>query len=122
MIITPISIVLGVLAVLVSLAFDNDLFTFWSFLLFWLTFCGVYVLGWVATAVSTPEFVSWYSARRQWNVIEREQRERWDHYRWQTGQEGERRFRWEEYKAIIVLCSLAWLFITVIVCIVALGV
>lgn len=85
MIITPISIVVAVLAVLVSFVFDNELFSFATLLIFWLTFAAIYVIGWVLTAVATPEFVSWYSAKRQWNVIEREQVERWAHYKWQAG-------------------------------------
>jgi hypothetical protein len=85
MIITPISIVVAVLAVLVSFVFDNELFSLATLLIFWLTFAVIYVIGWVLTAVATPEFVSWYSAKRQWNVIEREQVERWNHYKWQAG-------------------------------------
>lgn len=85
MIITPISLVVALLAVLVSLAFENEFLSFASLLIFWLTFAVIYVFGWALTATATPEFVSWYSARRQWDVIEREQSERWEHYRWQTG-------------------------------------
>jgi hypothetical protein len=87
MIITPISFVLGLLAVLVSLLFDNDFLSFASIMIFWGTFAVIYVIGWVLTAVATPEFVSWYSAKRQWNVIEREQVERWNHYKWQAGRD-----------------------------------
>lgn len=114
MIITPISLVVGVLAVLVYLAFDNELFTLWAFLLFWVIFAFVYVIGWVLTAVATPEFVSWYSARRQWNLIDREQQERWDHYKWQAGREDKRRDWWADSKPIILLCVLAWMFITIV--------
>lgn len=85
--ITPISLVVAVLAVLVSLLFENQFLSFASLLVFWLTFCVVYVSGWVLTALATPEFVSWYSARRQWDIIEREQQERWSYYRWQTGRD-----------------------------------
>lgn len=85
LIITPISLVVALLAVLVSLVFENEFLSFASLLIFWLTFAVIYVVGWVITALATPEFVSWYGARRQWNVIEREQAERWEHYRWQAG-------------------------------------
>ncbi|HMN30018.1 MAG TPA: hypothetical protein PKE45_17835 [Caldilineaceae bacterium] len=84
--ITPISIVVAVLAVIVSLAFDNEFLSFWSLLIFWLTFCVVYVAGWAFTALMTPEFISLYSARRQWDVIDREQERRWQHYEQQTAQ------------------------------------
>lgn len=85
--ITPIAVVVAVLAVIVSLAFNNEFFTFLSLLIFWVTFCAVYVAGWALTALVTPEFVSWYEARRKWNIVEREQRERWDHYKRQAGGE-----------------------------------
>jgi uncharacterized membrane protein (DUF485 family) len=85
MIITPIALVVAFLAVVVSIAFENQWFSFASLLIFWLTFVAVYVAGWVLTAIATPEFVSWYGAKRQWDVIEKEQLERWQHYRWQTG-------------------------------------
>jgi hypothetical protein len=83
--ITPISVVVGILAVVVSLAFKSELLSFTSILVFWATFAAVYVVGWALTALATPEAVSFYSAKRQWDVIEREQVERWNHYKWQTG-------------------------------------
>lgn len=93
LIITPISLVVALLAVLVSLVFENEFLSFASLLIFWLTFAAIYVVGWALTAMATPEFVSWYSARRQWDVIEREQAERWEHYRWQAGRHQEDRPR-----------------------------
>lgn len=83
--ITPIALVVAVLAVLVSLLFESEFLSFASLLIFWLTFCAVYVGGWVMTALATPEAVSLYSAKRQWDIVEREQKERWSHYRWQSG-------------------------------------
>jgi hypothetical protein len=84
-VITPLAIALGVVAVIVSLALENDLFSFASFVFFWLTFVIAWLAGWIVTALATPEFVSWYGAKRQWDIIEREQTERWEHYKWQTG-------------------------------------
>jgi uncharacterized protein YacL len=83
--ITPIALVLAILAVLVSVVFENQIFTFLSLLIFWCVFAVVYVIGWALTALVTPEFVSWYEARRKWNIVEREQSERWDHYKRQAG-------------------------------------
>jgi hypothetical protein len=85
LVITPLAAALAVLAVLVSLAFENEFFSFASLLIFWIVFCVVWLAGWIVTAAATPEFVSWYGAKRQWDVIEREQVERWNHYKWQTG-------------------------------------
>jgi hypothetical protein len=97
--ITPISIVLAILAVIVSLAFDNDLLTFTSLVVFWITFAVVYVVGWALTAVMSAEFVSLFSAWRQWNTIDREQAERWQHYRGQAGPVV--RPWWIEFKGLI---------------------
>jgi hypothetical protein len=87
MIIAPISVVVGLLAVIVSLAFKNEFFSFASIMVFWVTFAVVYVVGWALTAMGTPEFVSWYGAKRQWDIVAKEQTERWAHYRWQAGRE-----------------------------------
>lgn len=84
-VITPLAIALGVLAVLVSLAFENEFFSFASLLIFWISFVLAWLAGWIVTALASPEFVSWYGAKRQWDIIEREQQERWEHYKWQTG-------------------------------------
>lgn len=108
-IITPLSVVLAVLAVLVSIVFDNEFFSFASLLIFWLTFCVIYVIGWGLTAIATPEAVSFYSAVRQWNVIEKEQTERWDHYRWQTQRDAPVRPWWIEYKTWIITGVMVWL-------------
>jgi hypothetical protein len=85
LVITPLAAALALLAVLASLLFKNEFFSFASLLIFWVVFCGVWLAGWIVTALATPEAVSFYSAKRQWDVIEREQVERWSHYRWQAG-------------------------------------
>lgn len=85
MMILPIAVVVAILAVIVSLAFESDLFSFATILIFWITFVVVYVAGMGLTALATPEAVSLYSAKRQWDVIDREQRERWAHYKRLTG-------------------------------------
>lgn len=79
--IAPISAVVAVLALIVSLFFKNELFSLISLLIFWGSFCLVYVAGWLATALLSAEFVSLFSAWCQWDVIGREQAERWVHYR-----------------------------------------
>jgi hypothetical protein len=84
-VITPLAVALGVVAVIVSMAFENEFFSFASFVFFWLTFVLAWLAGWIVTALATPEFVSWYSAKRQWNHIDREQEERWAHYKWVSG-------------------------------------
>jgi hypothetical protein len=85
LVIIPLAAGLGVLAVIVAVALGNSFLTFASLLIFWVTFVLVWLLGWIVTALATPEAVSFYGAKRQWDVIEREQHERWEHYKWQTG-------------------------------------
>jgi hypothetical protein len=38
------------------------------------------LVSYIVTLLLSAEGVSWYEARRKWNVIEREQTERWRHY------------------------------------------
>lgn len=83
--IAPLALALGVLAVLVSLFFDNQLLSLATLLIFWLTFVAAWVVGWAVTALATPEAVSLYEAKRKWDVVEREQRERWGYYHRLTG-------------------------------------
>lgn len=78
---TPLAVVLAVLvlAVVKSLA-EFPLLSFAAFLTFWCTFALVWGLGWFVTLLLSAEGVAFYEARRKWNVVEREQEERWGHY------------------------------------------
>lgn len=78
--ITPLAVVVGVLAVIVSVAIENDFFSFATFVFFWVTFAACWLIGWGATLLTTPEAVSFYEAHRKWNIIEREQENRWAHW------------------------------------------
>jgi Ca2+/Na+ antiporter len=75
----------GLVAVLVFLAFDNDLFTLWSLLVFFGVYAAVYVVALVLSAFQSAEYTSYRSMNRQWDVIEAEQKERWEYYKWQDG-------------------------------------
>lgn len=68
-----------VLAVAKSLA-DFPLLSFAAFLTFWVSFALVWLAGWGLTLLLSAEGVAFYEARRKWNVVEREQSERWGHY------------------------------------------
>lgn len=85
----PIAVAFGVAAVLLSLAFENEFFSLATLLIFWLTFLITWTVGWVWTNVISPEFAVIYSVNRQWNHIDREQKERWDHYKWLSGRDAE---------------------------------
>jgi hypothetical protein len=60
-----------------------------TLLIFWLVFALCWVVGWALTLVMTPGFVSLFEAHRKWKMIEREQDERWAHWRWQHGRDEE---------------------------------
>lgn len=79
--IVPLAAALGLLIVFVSLAFENEFFSLMSLVLFWLTFCLCWLVGWVVTLLLSAEGVAFFEAHRKWNLIEREQEERWNHYR-----------------------------------------
>ena len=44
------------------------------------TFAAFQLVAYIATLLLSAEGVSWYEARRKWNVVDREQRARWQHY------------------------------------------
>lgn len=80
----PLSAALAVLAVIVRVTLlSHPLLTLGTLFVFWLIFVLAWLVGWVVTLVMTPEFVSLYEAKRKWNVIEREQENRWAYYRGQ---------------------------------------
>lgn len=83
-----LGIVLGVLAVLGLWALRGEPYlSFWLFIVFWLTFAAVWAGSWFWAQLVSPEGVSLFEAWRKWNVVEREQSERWQYYRWQQGRE-----------------------------------
>lgn len=78
----PLSVALAVLAVIVRVTLlDHPFLALGTLLLFWLIFVLAWLTGWIITLAMTPEFVSLYEAKRKWNVIEREQENRWSYYR-----------------------------------------
>lgn len=68
-----------VLAVCKALA-GFPLLSFGAFLIFWGSFVLAWLAGWFVTLLLSAEGVAFYEARRKWNVVEREQNERWAHY------------------------------------------
>lgn len=77
----PLAAVMGilVLAVAKSLA-DFPLLSFASFLVFWISFALVHLVGWGITLLLSAEGVAFYESKRKWDVVENEQAERWGHY------------------------------------------
>ena len=56
------------------------LFSLATFLIFWLSFIGAWVVGYAYTLNVSAEGVSHYEARQKWQIIKREQEYRWRHY------------------------------------------
>lgn len=79
--IVPLAAALGLLIVFVSLSFENEFFSLASLILFWITFCLCWLIGWIVTLLLSAEGVAFFEAHRKWNIVEREQEERWRHYR-----------------------------------------
>jgi len=113
LIITPLAIGLGILAVLATIMlWDVPVLSFKILVIFWVSFVITWLVGWIITMLGTPEFVSWYGAKRQWDIIEREQRERWEYYWWQNGGSqndfDQPRPWYIEYKTLIYMTIFMW--------------
>jgi hypothetical protein len=65
------------------------LFSLASFLIFWLSFIGAWIIGYCYTLSVSAEGVSLFEARSKWSVIKEEQRRRWAHYERQIGSDNE---------------------------------
>ena len=52
---------------------------------FWLAFVLAWLVGYVYTLSMSAEGIAMFEARSKWRVIEREQRERWAHYKQLNG-------------------------------------
>lgn len=82
----PLFVVLGVLtaAVVIQLG-DYPVLSFAAFITFWLTFAVCWLASFIHTLNMSAEGVARYEAKRKWDVIAREQAERWNHYNRQLG-------------------------------------
>lgn len=74
-----ISTLAGVLAFLVlvlAIFYRNvELWSLIALVIFWVSFCVIYVIGWGLTMILTAEFVSLFEACMKWFVVIREQNE-----------------------------------------------
>ena len=77
----PLAAIMAVLVLAVAKSLAGfPLLSFAAFLVFWVSFALVWLAGWGLTLLLSAEGVAFYEARRKWNVVEREQDERWNHY------------------------------------------
>jgi len=70
----------GMLIVAVAL-FGTPVLSLTGFLVFWVTFVLAWGWGYWQTLRTSAEGVSLYEARRKWDVVDREQKERWNYYK-----------------------------------------
>ncbi len=70
----------GMLIVAVAL-FGTPVLSLTGFVVFWLTFILAWGWGYFQTLRMSAEGVSLYEARRKWDVVEKEQSERWSYYK-----------------------------------------
>lgn len=70
---------LGVLIISV-LFFSVPFWSFWGLSVFWLSFVLAWLYGYRETIIHSAEGIAHYEAMRKWNIIEREQDKRWEHY------------------------------------------
>jgi len=70
----------GMLILAVAL-FDTPVLSLTGFVVFWLSFVGAWSWGYFQTLRASAEGVSLYEAKRKWDVVDREQKERWDYYK-----------------------------------------
>lgn len=70
---------LGVVVISV-LFFGVPFWSFWAFSTFWLSFVAAWAWGYKETLAKSVEGIAHYEARRKWDIIQEEQRRRWEHY------------------------------------------
>lgn len=52
-----------------------------ALVIFWLTFVAAWLISYIYTLAVSAEGIAMYEARQKWNVIKREQQERWNYYK-----------------------------------------
>lgn len=57
-----------------------------ALVIFWLSFVGAWLLAYVYTLAVSAEGIAMFEAKSKWDVVKREQRERWDYYRKLNGE------------------------------------
>lgn len=85
---TPLFAGLALGFVLISVFFFNVPFmSLTALVIFWLSFVAAWLLAYVYTLAVSAEGIAFFEAKKKWQVIEREQRERWSYYKQMNGGE-----------------------------------
>ena len=73
--------------VLISVFFFNVPFlSLTALVIFWLSFVAAWLIAYVYTLAVSAEGIAMFEARQKWNVIKREQEERWNYYKKLNGE------------------------------------
>lgn len=74
--------------VLISVFFFNVPFlSLPALVIFWITFVLAWLVSYIYTLMVSAEGIALYESKQKWNVIKREQQERWDYYKKLNGGE-----------------------------------
>lgn len=66
--------------------FDVPFLSLPALVIFWLSFVASWLLAYVYTLAVSAEGIAMFEAKSKWDVIKREQRERWDYYKKLNGE------------------------------------
>lgn len=58
-----------------------------ALVIYWLAFVAAWLIAYVYTLATSAEGIAMFEARKKWQIIEREQQERWNYYKQQNGGE-----------------------------------
>lgn len=78
----PLLVAFGIGMVFIAvLLFDVPLASFAALAIFWLAFLGAWLAAYVYTLAVSAEGIARYEAKQKWDVVKREQAERWRYQR-----------------------------------------
>lgn len=66
---------------LACLGWNIPIFSITALIVFWVVFVATWVTGWIYTLLVSAEGVSLFEAKRKWDLLDREQRQRWEYYK-----------------------------------------
>jgi len=84
----PLFAAFALAIVLISVFFFSVPFmSLTALVVYWLAFVAAWLIAYVYTLATSAEGIAMFEARQKWNVIKREQEERWNYYKQQNGGE-----------------------------------
>ncbi len=78
----PLYAAWGVGSLIVGVLFwDLPVLSLAGLAVFWFPFLLAWGFGYLVTLITSAEGTAWYEAKRKWDVVDREQKERWGYYK-----------------------------------------